>query len=149
MNTNLNERQLKFIDYYLQTGNASEAARRAGYSKKFAGQNADRLLKNKEIAAMIKHRAREASSKRVAGMREILEYLSNVLRGNSTEKITVIDETSKCVVKTIKKNPNSRDRLKAAEMLMNHIENKGNDDTTIINFCFDRVLPDENIDIKQ
>lgn len=147
MNTHLNDRQLKFVDYYLQTGNASEAARRAGYSKKFAGQNADKLLKNKEIAAAIKIRAQEASSERVAEMREILEYLSDVLRGKTTEKTTIFDETSKSILKTIKRNPCNRDRLRAAEMLMNHIENSGGEEINIINFCFDRVLPDENEDL--
>lgn len=148
MNTHLNNRQLRFIDYYLQTGNDSEAARRAGYSKKFAGQNANKLLKNKEIAAAIRIRAKEASSKRVAEMREILEFLSEVLRGKTTEKVTIFDETSKCVIKTINKNPCNRDRLKAAEMLIHHIENSGCEDATIINFCFDRVMPDESEDIK-
>ena len=147
MNTHLNDRQLKFVDYYLQTGNASEAARRAGYSKKFAGQNADKLLKNKEIAAAIKIRAQEASSERVAEMREILEYLSDVLRGKTTEKTTIFDETSKSILKTIKRNPCNRDRLRAAEMLMNHIEKSGGEEINIINFCFDRVLPDENEDL--
>lgn len=30
----LTEKQQRFVDYYIETGNASEAARKAGYSEK-------------------------------------------------------------------------------------------------------------------
>ena len=70
-----------------------------------------------------------------------------MLRGKKTEKTTIFDETSNTILKTIKRNPRNRDRLRAAEMLMNHIENSGGEEINIINFCFDRVLPDENEDL--
>ncbi|MBR3746771.1 MAG: terminase small subunit [Selenomonadaceae bacterium] len=34
----MNERQKRFVDFYIQTGNASEAARMAGYSKNIANR---------------------------------------------------------------------------------------------------------------
>lgn len=45
----MNVRQQKFCDYYLQSGNATEAAIKAGYSKKTAYSIGQRLLKNVEI----------------------------------------------------------------------------------------------------
>ena len=50
----LTPKQKAFADYYIECGNAAEAARRAGYEKRYAGQNADKLLKNTNIS-VIKH----------------------------------------------------------------------------------------------
>lgn len=49
----LNSRQQVFVEQYLQTWNASEAARRAGYSERTAGSQGQRLLKHVEISAAI------------------------------------------------------------------------------------------------
>jgi phage terminase small subunit len=52
--TKLTPKQLKFIDEYLIDMNATAAAERAGYSKKTAYSQGQRLLKNVEVAAAIK-----------------------------------------------------------------------------------------------
>ena len=49
----LNERQRQFAREYLKDLNATQAAIRAGYSKKTAGQSGERLLKHVEIAPII------------------------------------------------------------------------------------------------
>ena len=40
----MTERQKRFVDAYIKTGNASEAARLAGYSKKNADVDSAKLL---------------------------------------------------------------------------------------------------------
>lgn len=52
----LNAKQQRFIDEYLLDCNATQAAIRAGYAERSAGQQGERLLKNDEIAAEIKKR---------------------------------------------------------------------------------------------
>jgi hypothetical protein len=52
----LTNKQRLFVEYYLQTWNASEAARRAGYSEKTAHSQGPRLLENVEIGDEIKAR---------------------------------------------------------------------------------------------
>jgi hypothetical protein len=52
----LNARQQVFVDEYLQTWNASEAARRAGYSERTAASQGQRLLMNVDIAAAMADR---------------------------------------------------------------------------------------------
>ena len=52
----MTERQKKFAEYYAQCGNAAQSAIQAGYSEKYAGQNADKLLKNTNIADYIRDR---------------------------------------------------------------------------------------------
>lgn len=49
----LNEKQKRFAREYLTDFNATQAAIRAGYSEKTAGQQGDRLLKNVKIAELI------------------------------------------------------------------------------------------------
>lgn len=51
----LNAKQQRFADEYLVDLNATQAAIRAGYSAKTAGQIGERLLKNVEIAAAIQN----------------------------------------------------------------------------------------------
>jgi len=62
----MNERQKRFVDEYIQTANASEAARLAGYSKKTAYSIGERLLRNVEVRKVIDARFKELESQRVA-----------------------------------------------------------------------------------
>lgn len=63
MEKKLTPRQQVFVSEYLKTGNAAEAARKAGYSEKFAGRNADKLRKNTNIARAIEERQQARSER--------------------------------------------------------------------------------------
>lgn len=60
----LTPKQQRFVSEYLKSGNAGEAARRAGYSEKYAAQNADKLLKSTNVARAIE-RAQERRNDRL------------------------------------------------------------------------------------
>jgi phage terminase small subunit len=92
----LNARQKKFCDYYVECGNAGEAAKKAGYSEKYAAQNADKLLKNTNVQKYINLRTVEAASPLIASGNEILETLTQIMRN---------------------KRAKAADRIKAADML--------------------------------
>lgn len=70
----LRVQQQAFVEHYLETWNASEAARRAGYSKKTAGQQGHRLLKNVEVRRLIEARLAELSM----GPNEVLARLTEM-----------------------------------------------------------------------
>lgn len=59
MKKGLTNKQRVFIEEYLQCWNATEAARRAGYSKRTAYSQGQRLLKNVEVSAAIETRLSE------------------------------------------------------------------------------------------
>ena len=99
----MNARQKRFCDEYLVSGNATQAAIRAGYSPKTANEQGNRLLANVSVKAYIKQQLDRLHSKRTADAREIVEYLTGVMRGDCTDA----DGTA----------PAIRDRLKAAELL--------------------------------
>ena len=82
----LTPKQQAFADYYLELGNATEASIRAGYSKKNAGNNADKLLKNTKIKAYIDERLSQISSKRIATIDEVMQFYTNVLRGEEKDQ---------------------------------------------------------------
>lgn len=74
-------KQKAFCDYYIQTGNASEAARKAGYSEKTAPFIGAENLKKPKISAYIAERLAEADKKRIADADEVMQFYTSVLRG--------------------------------------------------------------------
>ena len=75
----LTPRQEQFVENYVLCGNATEAARRAGYGERGAGVTATRLLKNANVLAAIDV-LRAANAERFALSREavIEEFLAAI-----------------------------------------------------------------------
>ena len=75
----LTPRQEQFVENYVLCGNATEAARRAGYGERGAGVTATRLLKNANVLAAIDV-LRAANAERFALSREavIAELLAAI-----------------------------------------------------------------------
>jgi len=112
----LNARQKSFCEFYVASGNATESAIKAGYKEKYAGVNADKLLKNTNISKYIKRIMEEHTNNRIAKAEEILEFLTATLRGEVTEEV-VVGGFGKSATEKIIKNVDLKDRLKAAELL--------------------------------
>jgi phage terminase small subunit len=114
----LTEKQKRFADYYIETGNATESYKRAGYSvnsDEAARVNASRLLTNANVRAYIDERIAEKDSQRIAKQDEILEFLTKVMRGELTEQIPVGLGDGYFELKD--KDTYIKDRVKAAELL--------------------------------
>lgn len=116
----LTEKQKRFIDYYIETGNATEAAKKAGYSRKTAKAAGYENLTKPYLKSAIDERLKALEEKRVADAREVLIHLTAALRGEIEEEVIVCEGVGEGVSKarTIKKHLFARDRLKAAELLM-------------------------------
>lgn len=107
----LTQKQRRFIDEYIISGNATQAAIKAGYSKKYANTNAAKLLQNTTIKAEIARRNAEIQSEKTADMTEVMEYLTSVMRGEQTESVA----TAKGVFSGVEVS--AKDRIKAAELI--------------------------------
>ncbi|MHA7967701.1 terminase small subunit [Paenibacillus sp. CAU 1782] len=83
----MREQHKAFADYYIETQNATEAAKKAGYSEKTAYSIGSRLLKKVEIDAYIKERMLSKEADRVANQDEILEFLTSVMRGEVQDQM--------------------------------------------------------------
>ena len=115
----LTEKQQRFIDYFIQSANATQAALLAGYSQKTSYSQGQRLLKNVEIKSVIDERLKSLESELIAKSEEILQYLTSVLRGEAIEEViaTVGIGRGKTEIVKVNKAPSTKDRLKAAEIL--------------------------------
>lgn len=116
----LTEKQRRFVDYYIETGNASEAARRAGYSEKTAGWIGQENLQKPTIKAAIDARLRELEDKRIAKADEVMQFLTSTLRGEVKEERVVVEGTGdgRSDARIIKVQVSARDRLEAAKSLL-------------------------------
>ena len=115
MSDKLTPKQKAFADYYIETGNATEAAIKAGYSKKTARVIGQENLQKPAIKAYIEERMNEKDKERIASQDEILEFLTKVVRGELTEQVPVL--VGEGVQKLVEKDISMKDRIKAAELL--------------------------------
>ena len=76
----LNEKQKAFCEYYAACFNATEAAKKAGYSQKTAYSHGQRLLKNVETQNYLSTLQSRARTNRIATIDEVMEYLSDTMR---------------------------------------------------------------------
>lgn len=115
----LNDKQKLFYKEYLVDANATQSAIRAGYSKKTAYSQGQRLLKHVEGQKYLKELMAEKESHLIAEQDEVLKYLTSVLRGESKSTEIVVEGTGDgcSEARTIQKEPSEKDRLKAAELL--------------------------------
>ena len=103
----LNVRQQKFADEYIATGNATQAAIKAGYSEKTAGRIAGQNLKKLEIKAYIDARMVEMQEHNIMSAREALSILSDIARGKRDEEVLMMNPVTGEVDRVTKKADNA------------------------------------------
>ena len=79
----MNDKQKAFADYYIECGNATEAARRAGYKQ--PKQQGSRLLTNVDLLGYIRSRTAPAEQKRIASGDDVLRFFTRVMYGEEKE----------------------------------------------------------------
>ncbi len=93
-------KQQKFIDFYIETGNATESARLAGYKAK-----TDKAMGNigsenlEKLGAFIAKKMNEKQKERIASQDEVLEYLTKVMRGEEKDSFGLdasLQDRTKC-----------------------------------------------------
>lgn len=103
MDKKLTPKQQAFADYYIETGNATEAAIKAGYNKKTARQIGSMNLTKVDIKQYIEERLSKIEDERIAKGEEVLQYLTKVMRGEEKDQFGL--------------DASLQDRTKAAELL--------------------------------
>lgn len=112
----LTEKQKRFCDYYIETGNATEAYKKAykNNNQRTSESNGSRLLSNDKVKNYIDERLKQIESKRIADAKEVMEYLTKILRNQEQEEVVIVSENGPEI---IKKDVSIKDRNKAAELL--------------------------------
>lgn len=115
----LTAKQQRFCEEYLIDLNATQAAIRAGYSKKTAQVIGSENLSKPVIKEYIEKRMAEKEDALIAKQDEVLRYLTAVLRGESVSEIVVVEGLGEGMTqaKRFEKGPDEKERLKAAELL--------------------------------
>lgn len=106
----LTPKQKAFADEYLICGNATEAARKAGYKQPHVqgSQNLEKL----SVSAYIAERQKQIESSRIADVKEVMEFYSAVMRGEVKDQFDM--------------DASLTDRLSAGRELMKRYEKADN-----------------------
>ena len=114
-------RKSKFIDFYIELDNATQAAIKAGYSENGAGQTAFKLLKDAEILAAIEERRKEIAEKADIRAQDVINELAKIAFANSEDFfewdeqiVTTSRGEEKLVSKVLIKDPDKIERDKKA-----------------------------------
>ena len=108
-------KQQRFADEYIISGNATQAAILAGYSKKTARTIGQENLTKPDIKKYIDERLEELESSKIAKQEEVLRYLTSLMRGEETEQTLRGLGEGEQIIDDIEVS--AKDRIKAAELL--------------------------------
>ena len=108
-------KQQRFADEYIISGNATQAAILAGYSKKTARSIGQENLTKPDIKKYIDERLEELESSKIAKQEEVLRYLTSLMRGEETEQTLRGLGEGEQIIDDIEVS--AKDRIKAAELL--------------------------------
>lgn len=105
-------KQQKFADEYIISGNASEAALKAGYKNEVSGRE---NLQKPTVKAYIDKQLTKLEDESIADAKEVMKYLTKAMRGETYDEVYYKSEYGG--EKLGKVRIPSKDRIKAAELL--------------------------------
>ncbi len=110
----LSERQKRAADFFIELGNKSQALLKAGYSK-----NSFSIFENDSVKEYIEERLKLLDEERIASAREVMTYLTAVMRGEEKEQVVVVEGEGDGITsaRNVEKSIPAKDRIKAAELL--------------------------------
>lgn len=106
----LTPKQKAFADEYLICGNATEAARKAGYKQPHV--QGSQTLEKLSVSSYIAERQKQIESSRIADVKEVMEFYSAVMRGEVKDQFDI--------------DASLTDRLSAGRELMKRYEKADN-----------------------
>ncbi|MBS0953063.1 terminase small subunit [Lactiplantibacillus plantarum] len=89
MTQKLTPKQQRFADEYIKSGNITQSAIEAGYSKKTARVMGQENLLKPAIKSYIDERMAEIASKRIMDATEAVELLTSIARGETKETVYI------------------------------------------------------------
>ena len=105
----LTPKQKAFADEYLICGNATEAAKKAGYKQPHVqgSQNLGKL----SVSENIEERQKQIEDSRIATIDEVMQYLTSVMRGEIKDQFDLeapLAERTKAAQEILKRNNEKR-----------------------------------------
>lgn len=141
MSDKLTVKQKKFCEYYIQTGNATDSARKAGYSQRSAQAIGVENLSKPMIKQYINERMKPMEDKLIADSNEVMEFFTASMRGNVkdqfgldpslSDRISAAKELAKRTIDIEAKKGNAdviANMKTVADLIMCGVENRKIDD---------------------
>ncbi|MGI1808864.1 terminase small subunit [Pediococcus pentosaceus] len=129
MSKKLTPKQKKFADSYIESGNATQSAIKAGYSRKTAKSVGSENLTKPDIKSYIEKKMKEVESHKIMDAKEAMELLTRIARGEEMETKVVAtrfdvetvevpsdNKTKMIAVKELLKRYPDNDRLLEAQI---------------------------------
>lgn len=110
--------EAKFIERYIETGNASQAVADAGYKVKALAQQGQKLLNKPYINEEINYRLELAKTESIADATEIMQYFTDVMRGKINDQFGLeasLSERTKAAQELAKRQIDIPQRLQGNE----------------------------------
>lgn len=82
----MTEKQKRYVDYFIETGDSVASALRAGYSRSYAHH----LQRQPGVKAYLEQRRAEADKTRIAPADEIAEFLTNMIRNGKEDSTRIV-----------------------------------------------------------
>ncbi|CAK1254601.1 terminase small subunit [Fructobacillus cardui] len=111
----LTVKQKKFADEYVKSGNATQSAIKAGYSKRAAYQSGSENLRKPQIKKYIEQRMAEIESERIMSATEAVQLLTSIARGEVKETVVVATPVG---VETTEKEADLKTRITATKEIL-------------------------------
>ncbi len=115
MSRKLTPKQKEFADNYIKSGNATQSAIDADYSKKTARSIGQENLTKPDIKSYIDERMQQIEDEKIADATEVLQYFTSVLRGEVEETVVVGGPMG---AEAVDKPPDIKTRLSAGKELL-------------------------------
>lgn len=141
MEEKLTVKQKKFCEYYIQTGNATDSARKAGYSQRSAQAIGVENLSKPMIKQYISERTKPMEDKLIADSDEVMQFFTASMRGNVkdqfgldpslSDRISAAKELAKRTIDIESKKGNAdviANMKTVADLIMCGVENRKIDD---------------------
>lgn len=119
----LTEKQKRFADEYIKSGNATQAAIKAGYSKKTARTIAQQNLTKLDIKNYIDERMQTIENNRIMTAKEAVEFLTSVVRGDVKETVVIGTPMG---AEEVEKEPDVKTRISAAKEILKRYPDNDN-----------------------
>lgn len=115
MKNGLTKMQKEFADEYMKTGNATESAIKAGYSKKTAYAIGNEALKKSKIKEYINQKQEKIEEKITMNIAERQQFLVDIILGNIKDTKIILNEQRRYT--PVEVVPSLDIRLKASDQL--------------------------------
>lgn len=115
MKNGLTKMQKEFADEYMKTGNATESAIKAGYSKKTAYAIGNKALKKSKIKEYINQKQEKIEKKITMNIAERQQFLVDIILGNIKDTKIILNEQRRYT--PVEVVPSLDIRLKASDQL--------------------------------